>query len=43
LKILVSVVRFRPRPPRFTLQKSQPSRVGFFVSGYKESKRLIGV
>ena len=27
LKILVSVVRFRPRPPRFTLQRSQPMRL----------------
>ena len=33
LKILVSVVRFRPRPPRFTLQKSQPMRLAFLFPG----------
>ena len=33
LKILVSVVRFRPGPPRICLTKRQPSLVGVFVSG----------
>ena len=28
----MSVVRFRPRPPRFTLQKSQPMRLAFLFS-----------
>ena len=27
------IFRFRPRPPRFTLQKSQPMRLAFLFSG----------
>ena len=30
---LVSVVRFRPRPPRFTLQRSQPMRLASLFPG----------
>ena len=29
----MSVVRFRPRPPRFTLQRSQPMRLAFLFPG----------
>jgi hypothetical protein len=35
LKILVSVVRFRPGPPRFVLQRSQPMRLVSLFSGFK--------
>jgi hypothetical protein len=33
LKILVSVVRFRPGPPRISLTERQPMQVGVFVLG----------
>lgn len=36
LKIRVSTVRFRPWPPRVSLQKRQPSPVGVFVFGAEQ-------
>ena len=33
LKILVSVVRFRPGPPRESNKKPNPHRLGFLLSG----------
>ena len=38
LKILVSVVRFRPGPPRISLTERQPMQVGVFVCGVRSPR-----
>ena len=38
LKILVSVVRFRPGPPRMLQRERQPKQVGVVVSGIRSPR-----